>query len=121
MAISTTSIYTSLMGWTAPERHLHARIRLLSSSSEEAVHGRDYNDWAGFGEARVSGSWHRRRRPGHGAAAASPRRVAEVFREAALLLGWHGGLRHFALLGARNRSARAYGEDDAASLREALR
>src|SRR5882672_4838820 len=78
---------TTLMRWTAPERHLRARMRLLSSSSWEAVHGRDYNDRTGFGEACVPGSWHRRRGPGDGATADPPRRVAEVLREAVPLSG----------------------------------
>jgi hypothetical protein len=54
-----------------------------------AIHERDYNDWAGSGQERLSGPW--RRRHGHDglAQASAPRPGARILYQLAVLFGRH--------------------------------
>ena len=57
--------------------------------SRGAVHGRDRDDWARPGQARVSGPWHRHARQGARPSSTAPCRGARVLRQTQPVPGRH--------------------------------
>src|SRR5229473_1868939 len=54
-----------------------------------AIHERDYDDWAGSGQERLSGPWRRCHGCGGLAQASAPRPGARILCRLAVLFGWH--------------------------------
>src|SRR3546814_5122613 len=72
----------------------------LRSPGTGAIHERDYNDWAGSGQARVSGPGHRCDRGGRVAQATAARPSARVLCRLAAVSDRSGSLRDGTPLGA---------------------
>src|SRR5262249_51327196 len=86
-----------------------------------AIHGRDYYDRIGLGEACFSGARGRCRGSDGSAQAASACAGSGVLQSPAALSGWPGGVRDGTLLGAGVACAWARGASDAGAIREGLR
>src|ERR1700728_4832048 len=109
------------MVWTAPYGIALCQNEVVEISDKGAVRGADYPHWHGYVEAFCSVARGRCRRAAGAAPEAATRRCVSVFREATTGRYRDGGLRCFALLGARAAQAGSSGEVDSASARQGLR
>src|SRR5690349_4400472 len=91
------------MGWTAPERHRCATLRVVGTCNRGVAHHEHYHDWLGYRQVRLPNPRRQRDRKGRAQAQGAPERLDCILRDAGTLHSCDGGLWRRASLGAHSR------------------